>query len=69
MSRRIGHPKGAKMTDCTAGTCPVCGGRLCVDTEEPDRVYCDTCSYPEEESPLASCAYSTCSLTKKEKQT
>lgn len=28
-----------------AGTCPECGGRLCVDPQYPDRVYCDTCEY------------------------
>lgn len=33
------------MTDMTAGVCPVCGGRLCVDVQYPDRVYCDTCEY------------------------
>lgn len=31
--------------DKTAGTCPVCGGNLCVDVQYPDRVYCDTCDY------------------------
>lgn len=31
--------------DKTAGTCPVCGGKLCVDVQCPDRVYCDTCDY------------------------
>lgn len=31
--------------DKTAGTCPVCGGNLCVDVQYPDRVYCDTCGY------------------------
>ena len=31
--------------DTTAGTCPVCGGNLCVDVQYPDRVYCDTCGY------------------------
>ena len=35
------------MTDITPYTCPVCGGRLCVDTQYPDRIYCDTCNYPE----------------------
>ena len=33
------------MEDRTAGTCPECGGTLCVDTQYPDRVYCDTCEY------------------------
>ena len=33
------------MTDNTAGICPECGGRLCVDMQYPDRVYCDTCDY------------------------
>lgn len=31
--------------DKTAGICPLCGGRLCVDPQCPDRVYCDTCEY------------------------
>lgn len=31
--------------DKTAGTCPACGGNLCVDMQYPDRVYCDTCDY------------------------
>lgn len=33
------------LEDRTAGTCPVCGGHLCVDLQYPDRVYCDTCEY------------------------
>lgn len=28
-----------------AGMCPKCGGKLCVDLQYPDRVYCDTCEY------------------------
>lgn len=35
------------MTDFTPYVCPVCGGRLCVDTQYPDRIYCDTCEYEE----------------------
>lgn len=31
--------------DKTTGTCPVCGGNLCVDVQYPDRIYCDTCGY------------------------
>lgn len=31
--------------DKTAGTCPECGGNLCVDMQYPDHVYCDTCDY------------------------
>ena len=35
------------MTDYLTRHCPRCGGRLCVDTQYPDYVFCDTCSYPE----------------------
>lgn len=31
--------------DKTAGTCPECGGKLFVDIQYPDRVYCDLCEY------------------------
>ena len=36
--------------DKTAGTCPKCGGKLCVDVQYPDRVYCDTCEFGGEDS-------------------
>ena len=36
------------MTDYTSLTCPRCGGRLCVDVQYPDRLYCDTCEDPDE---------------------
>ena len=35
------------MTDYLTRVCPYCGGRLCVDTQYPDRVFCDTCEYEE----------------------
>lgn len=35
------------MIDYAIGDCPVCGGRLCVDVQYPDLVYCDTCVYPD----------------------
>lgn len=33
------------MTDYPLYSCPVCGGRLCVDMQYPDRIHCDTCEY------------------------
>lgn len=36
-----------KMTDYLTRVCPNCGGRLCVNSSDPDRVYCDTCEYEE----------------------
>lgn len=33
------------MEDYTVGDCPVCGGRLYVDTQYPDVIKCDTCEY------------------------
>lgn len=35
------------MTDYLTRACPECGGRLCVNSTDPDRVYCDTCEYEE----------------------
>lgn len=35
------------MTDYLTRVCPNCGGRLCVNSSDPDRVYCDTCEYEE----------------------
>ena len=35
------------MTDNLTRTCPRCGGRMCVNSTDPDRVYCDTCDYEE----------------------
>lgn len=35
------------MTDYLTRVCPECGGRLCVNSSDPDRVYCDTCEYEE----------------------
>lgn len=35
------------MTVYIADTCPICGGQLCMDTQDPDRVFCDTCDYEE----------------------
>lgn len=36
-----------KMTDYLTRVCPNCGGRLCVNSSDPERVYCDTCEYEE----------------------
>lgn len=41
------------MTDYLTRPCPVCGGRLCVDVQYPDRVFCDTCAYSEPPDPDA----------------
>lgn len=38
------------MTDYLTRVCPECGGRLCVNSSDPERVYCDTCEYQEPES-------------------
>lgn len=35
------------MTDYLTRACPECGGRLCVNSTDPERVYCDTCDYEE----------------------
>ena len=35
------------MTDYLTRVCPNCGGRLCVNSTDPERVYCDTCEYEE----------------------
>lgn len=35
------------MTDYLTRVCPNCGGRLCVNSSDPDRVYCDTCEHEE----------------------
>ena len=33
------------MTDYLTRVCPECGGRLCVNSSDPDRVYCNTCEH------------------------
>ena len=41
------------MTDYLTRVCPECGGRLCVNSTDPDRVYCDTCEYEENNCGIA----------------